>query len=291
MQNETVLAFLYESNLPRQIYLDGRKHPEESLSPFVGHSTGQWDGETLVVDTVGFNETSWLTGAGVPHTEQLHIVERIRRNDLGHMAGEMRFEDPGTFKQPWAMKFAAELGPANEEVGQLVCTENNLDVVNDGDGAPVAGARVEVSAASGAVFHATTSSSGEFLVADAGAGVYGVSIRFPGLLPFSREKVEVRDGETVRVDARLKDYNLGAVGEDRSTYEVTMEPHDAPSGPTPRTAGGKPDFSGIWHGMRIVDRGKPELLPWAEEVAAKKSPEMYSPSPNIQPRLEPGAVS
>jgi hypothetical protein len=128
MQNQTVLAFLYESNLPRQIYLDGRKHPEESLSPFIGHSVGRWDGDTLVVDTVGFNEASWLTGAGDTHTEQLHTIERFTRKDLGHLEVEMRIEDSGTFQQPWTMKFAGELGPPTEEVGQIVCTENNLDV-------------------------------------------------------------------------------------------------------------------------------------------------------------------
>jgi hypothetical protein len=128
MQNPTVLAFLYEEDLPRQIYLDGRKHPEESLSPFVGHSVGQWDGDTLVVDAVGFNDKNWLDAQGRPQTEKLHIIERYRRKDLGHLEVEISIDDPGAYKKPWTMKKATELAPPDEEVGQYVCTENNRDV-------------------------------------------------------------------------------------------------------------------------------------------------------------------
>jgi hypothetical protein len=128
MQNPTVLAFLYEEDLPRQIYLDGRKHPEESLSPFVGHSVGQWDGDTLVVDTVGFNDKNWLDIQGRPHTEKLHVIELYLRKDLGHLEAEISIDDPGAYKRPWTVKKASELAPPDEEVGQYVCTENNRDV-------------------------------------------------------------------------------------------------------------------------------------------------------------------
>ncbi len=127
MQNPTLLAILYEEDLPRQIYLDGRKHPEESLSPFVGHSVGTWDGDTLVVDTVGFNDKTWLDG-GHPHTEKMHLVERFRRKDLGHLEVEYTIDDPGAYKKPWIVKKATELAGPDEEVGQYVCTENNRDV-------------------------------------------------------------------------------------------------------------------------------------------------------------------
>jgi len=128
MQNPTVLAILYEDDLPRQIYLDGRKHPEESLSPFVGHSVGHWDGDTLVVDTVGFNDKTWLDLQGHPQTEKLHVIERYQRRDLGHLEAEVSIDDPGAYKKPWTIKRATELAPADEEVGQYVCTENNRDV-------------------------------------------------------------------------------------------------------------------------------------------------------------------
>jgi len=127
MQNQTVLAFLYEGDLPRQIYLDGRKHPEESLSPFVGHSVGTWDGDALVVDTVGFNDKTWLV-EGRPHTDKMHVVERYRRKDLGHLEIEITIDDLGAYKKPWTFHQATELAPAGDEVGQYVCTENNRDV-------------------------------------------------------------------------------------------------------------------------------------------------------------------
>lgn len=128
MQNPTLLAMIYEEDLPRQIYLDGRKHPEESLSPFVGHSVGTWDGDTLVVDTVGFNDKTWLDPLGHPHTEKMHLVERFRRKDLGHLEVEYTIDDPGAYKKPWTIKKATELAGPDEEVGQYVCTENNRDV-------------------------------------------------------------------------------------------------------------------------------------------------------------------
>ena len=128
MQNQTLLAILYEEDLPRQIYLDGRKHPEESLSPFVGHSVGTWDGDTLVVDTVGFNDKTWLDSGGHPHTEKMHLIERFRRKDLGHLEVEYTIEDPGAYKKPWIIRKATELAGPDEEVGQYVCTENNRDV-------------------------------------------------------------------------------------------------------------------------------------------------------------------
>ena len=128
MQNQTVLAFLFEEDLPRQIYLDGRKHPDESLSPFVGHSVGKWEGDTLLVDTVGFNDKTWLDARGFPHTDKMHLVERIQRKDLGHLEVEYTIDDPGAYKTPWIIKKATELAGDKEEVGQYVCTENNLDV-------------------------------------------------------------------------------------------------------------------------------------------------------------------
>jgi hypothetical protein len=127
MQNATVMALLFEDELPRQIYLDGRKHPDESISPFVGHSVGRWEGDTLVVDVVGFNDQGWLDVPGHPHTDKLHIIERWRRKDLGHLEVEITIDDPGAYKKPWTMKKATELAP-NDEVGQYVCNENNRDL-------------------------------------------------------------------------------------------------------------------------------------------------------------------
>lgn len=128
MQNSTLVALLFADDLPREIFLDGRKHPEEPLSPFVGHSVGHWEGDTLVVDTVGFNDKTWLDLNGHPHTDKMHVTERFRRKDLGHLEVEITIDDPGAYKTPWTIKRAAELLPVTEEIGQYVCTENNRDL-------------------------------------------------------------------------------------------------------------------------------------------------------------------
>ena len=127
MQNSNVVAIMFEDELPRQIYLDGRKHPDEPLSPFVGHSVGKWEGDTLVVDVAGFNDKTWLDPEGHPHTDKMHVVERWTRKDLGHLEVAITIDDPGAYKQPWTIRRASELAP-DEEVGQYVCTENNRDV-------------------------------------------------------------------------------------------------------------------------------------------------------------------
>jgi hypothetical protein len=128
MQNATIVALLYEEDLPRLIYLDGRKHPEETLTPFVGHSVGRWEGDTLVVDTVDFNDKTWLDTVGHPHTDKMHVIEHYRRKDLGHLEVDVTIDDPGAYKKPWTIKRASELAPPNLELGQYVCTENNRDL-------------------------------------------------------------------------------------------------------------------------------------------------------------------
>jgi len=78
---------LFEDDIPshREVYLDGRAHPKDPNPAWMGHSIGHWEGDTLVVDTVGFNDRSWLDGQGHPHTEMMHVTERLRRPDLGHL--------------------------------------------------------------------------------------------------------------------------------------------------------------------------------------------------------------
>jgi hypothetical protein len=115
-------------NPTRQIYLDGRSHPKDVNPSFMGHSVGRWEGDTLVVDTVGFNDRVWLTNDNYPLTEKMHVVERFRRPDLGHLEMEITFDDPGAFKKPWKMKRTSSLAPKETEVLEYVCTENNLDV-------------------------------------------------------------------------------------------------------------------------------------------------------------------
>jgi Carboxypeptidase regulatory-like domain len=111
----------------RLIFLDGRDHPKEPDPTWFGHSVGKWNGDTLVVDRIGFNEGSWLDAPqGLPHTDLLHVVERYRRPDLGHLEVETTIDDPGAYVRPWTRKGAYELR-LNQEVNEYVCNENNVD--------------------------------------------------------------------------------------------------------------------------------------------------------------------
>lgn len=126
VQTPEVIVVLWEGNLPGvdQIFLDGRPHPKEWFPTWMGHSVGHWEGDTLVVDTTGFNDRSWL--GVIPHTEQLHIVQRYRRPDLGHLQKDVTIEDPGAFTQPWTFRVNWELAPG-EEVVEMVCESNNYE--------------------------------------------------------------------------------------------------------------------------------------------------------------------
>ena len=117
-----------EGDLPRQIFLDGREHPKEPNRTWVGHSVGRWEGDTLVVDSVGFNDKSWVSLNFYPHTEMLHQVERFRRPDLGHLEIETTIDDPATFAKPWTWKKVSALAPDGEDVEEYVCSENNRDL-------------------------------------------------------------------------------------------------------------------------------------------------------------------
>jgi hypothetical protein len=128
VQTSAILMMISEMDAPgyRQIYLDGRGHPKDLFPTWTGHSIGHWDGDTLVVDTVGFNDKFWLSPAGEPHTEKMHLTERYRRPDLGHLEIEFTIEDPDTFVKPWVIKRVSDLAP-NDEVEEVICTENERD--------------------------------------------------------------------------------------------------------------------------------------------------------------------
>jgi hypothetical protein len=110
----------------RQIYLDGRPHPKDVNPTWTGHSIGDWEGDTLVIDTLGFNGQAWYAG-GLSSTESLHVVERYRRPDLGHLELEMTIEDPAVLQKPWRQKRTAHL-VSGENIEEYVCAENNKDV-------------------------------------------------------------------------------------------------------------------------------------------------------------------
>lgn len=106
----------------RQIYLDGRALETEPNPSFMGYSVGRWEGDTLVVESVGFSESTWLAG-GYPHTEALRTVERYRRRDFGHLSIEVELHDPKLYAAPWTTTIQAEFA-ADTEMLEYVCNEN-----------------------------------------------------------------------------------------------------------------------------------------------------------------------
>jgi len=124
----THIFILQEGNIHsyRQIFMDGRQHPKELDPTWWGHSIGHYEGDTLVIDTVGFNDKAWFDNKGHPHTEQLHTIERWTRIDEGHMTVEVTMDDPGAYTKPWTVKFQARLtGLPGDELMEYICQENN----------------------------------------------------------------------------------------------------------------------------------------------------------------------
>ena len=110
----------------RTIYMDGRAHPQNLEPTFFGHSVGHWDGDTLVVDTVGFNEKFWLTREGIPHTGYLHLTERFTRTDYDTLKYEATIDDPGAYTKPWTGGWLIQWQP-DMELYEYVCQDNNRD--------------------------------------------------------------------------------------------------------------------------------------------------------------------
>jgi hypothetical protein len=128
VQTPTHIFFLFEGNIHsyRQIFMDGRKHPADPDPTWYGHSIGSWDGDTLVVDTIGFNDKFWFDFRGHPHTEQLHTIERYTRKDLGVLENKVTIIDPGDYSKPFTLTFTARLRP-QEELMEYICQENQQD--------------------------------------------------------------------------------------------------------------------------------------------------------------------
>jgi hypothetical protein len=122
-----LLVILNSEEPPRQIFLDGRDHPKDLNPTWLGHSIGHWDGDTLVVDTVGFNGLAWTPTDALPSTEMQHVIERFHRTDLGHLERETTIEDAPVFRKPWTQKRIYNLDP-KEDIEENICTENEKDI-------------------------------------------------------------------------------------------------------------------------------------------------------------------
>ena len=123
-QTPKKVTIIYEQDHSvRQIFTDGREHPKNLDLSWNGHSTGKWEGDTLVVDTVGIREETWLDGAGHAHSDQLHVVERYRRPSQDRLEITMTLTDPKTFTKPYTMNVTYHWRPDLEIFENVTCDE------------------------------------------------------------------------------------------------------------------------------------------------------------------------
>jgi hypothetical protein len=126
IQTPTQIVILYEyMNVFRVIPLNA-KHPDDIIPSYMGNSVARWDGDTLVVDVIGFNDKTWLSGAGTFHTDALHITERYTRVDKDQINYEVTMEDPNVLTKPWTLQSTLMLREGTR-LQEYVCAENNID--------------------------------------------------------------------------------------------------------------------------------------------------------------------
>jgi hypothetical protein len=130
IETPAVTLLLYEEfNHYRQIFTDGRSFPDNDPQPaWFGYSIGKWDGDTFVVETMGFNDQTWLDDSGHPHTEAMRTTEKFHRTDFGHMDLKVTIDDPKAYTRPWTVSIPLELIPDTELI-EDVC-DNERDSVH-----------------------------------------------------------------------------------------------------------------------------------------------------------------
>ena len=121
-----VMMLEVDSGATRQIYTDGRKLPVDPEPLWYGYSVGKWEGDTLVVDTAGFNDKSWLDSMGHPHSEAMRVTERYRRRDFGHLDVAITIDDPKMYTRPFTIKVTHLLQP-DTDILEYFCAENERD--------------------------------------------------------------------------------------------------------------------------------------------------------------------
>ncbi len=125
--NEAKRLYVFDIGGPhtyRTVYMDGRTHPANLTPSYYGHSIGWWDGDTLVIDSTGFNEGFWLERRGLPHTDRLHTIERFTRTDSDTIRYEVTIDDPGAYTAPWTGGFNLRW-EAGTELFEDVCQQAN----------------------------------------------------------------------------------------------------------------------------------------------------------------------
>ena len=109
----------------RVIYMDGRPHPKDPVPTWWGHSIGRFEGDTLVVDTIGYNDKFWFDSRGTPHTEQLHTIERFSRPNFGTLINDFTLIDPGAYSRPVQLRFTATHIRPDLDLMEFICLEDN----------------------------------------------------------------------------------------------------------------------------------------------------------------------
>ncbi|MGA2879823.1 MAG: hypothetical protein ABSG13_12805 [Bryobacteraceae bacterium] len=124
VQTPQRILFVYEggAHVWRQVWMDGRTHPKDPNPDWLGDSIGHWEGETLVVDAVGFNDKTWLDDAGHPHTERLHVIEKYTRTGAASMKYEVTIDDPGAYTKPWTSSSSLSFRPG-EKLAEDICLD------------------------------------------------------------------------------------------------------------------------------------------------------------------------
>jgi hypothetical protein len=126
IQTPQLIVILNPDLTHRQIHMDGRALEKDPNPTWMGYSVGHWDGDTLVVESNGYNDRTWLDHDGHPHTEALRMTERYRRRDFGHMDLEITYSDPKAYARPWTVAVRAELAPDTEMI-EFVCNEREAN--------------------------------------------------------------------------------------------------------------------------------------------------------------------
>jgi hypothetical protein len=124
VQTPNRILFVYEggAHVFRQIWMDGRAHPKDPNPNWLGHSIGHWEGDTLLVDSVGFNDRTWLDDAGHPHTEQLHVIEKYSRTGPLTMKYDVEIADPGAYTQSWTSSSSLSFRQG-EKLAEDICLD------------------------------------------------------------------------------------------------------------------------------------------------------------------------
>ncbi len=122
MPKELIMLFEYD-HIVRHIYTDGRQHPRDLAPTYMGDSIGHWEGDIFVIDTVGFNDKTWLDRAGHPHSDQLHVVERLRRIAGDRLQVDFTIEDPVAYTKPFTSSLFFRLHP-DWSLMEQVCEDN-----------------------------------------------------------------------------------------------------------------------------------------------------------------------